>query len=203
MSSYKCRAKDPAHCPFHGIGNLPLEAGKLSRTVSYALRHHPEEFDVVLDSKGWTALSSLASGVSKHFGKIVTAENVASLIYLPSDKQRYEVKGSKIRAVHGHSVKTVETTGIIKEPPTILYHGTVDSAIDSIKEKGLISMSRQYVHLSSNPSMAENVGNRRNGELVILRVRALDAHKSGIVFQQTASEVWLAPVIPSKFINFN
>lgn len=39
---------------------------KLSKTISYALRHRPEEFGLKLDSGGWVNISDLISALKSH-----------------------------------------------------------------------------------------------------------------------------------------
>ena len=41
---------------------------KLSKEVSYALRHHPEEYGLVLDAEGWVALDMLVDALRAHGG---------------------------------------------------------------------------------------------------------------------------------------
>jgi putative RNA 2'-phosphotransferase len=86
------------------------------------------------------------------------------------------------------------------EPPEFLYHGTTQSSLNSILEKGLLPMERQYVHLSFDERTAEIVGSRRNGELVILKVKAKEAFINHIKFYQEENGVWLSDLIPSKYI---
>ncbi len=40
------------------------ELVQLSRTMSYALRHHPESFGLVLDSEGWVPVDDLLASAS-------------------------------------------------------------------------------------------------------------------------------------------
>lgn len=36
---------------------------KLSKTISYALRHHPEEFNLQLDEEGWCFIDDLLNAL--------------------------------------------------------------------------------------------------------------------------------------------
>jgi putative RNA 2'-phosphotransferase len=87
------------------------------------------------------------------------------------------------------------------EPPELLYHGTVFTALDGIKQFGLKSQRRQHVHLSADTQTAETVGSRR-GKPVIVVVSAKEAHKAGIKFYQADNGVWLADAVPYKFLKF-
>ena len=46
-------------------------------------------------------------------------------------------------------------------PPEVLYHGTADRFLDSIRAHGLIKGSRHHVHLSERLETAEAVGRPR------------------------------------------
>ena len=63
-------------------------------------------------------------------------------------------------------------------------------------------MERQYVHLSENIEDSKSVASRRKGNIIILTVRAREAHINGIVFYREVNNIWLATSIPAKFILF-
>lgn len=174
---------------------------KLSKEVSYALRHAPWKYGLELDSEGWADIGQLIS--SLHRKQEWLGLNKQDLYEMAdkSDKKRFEISGDKIRALYGHSVPQ----RIKKEPavpPQILYHGTARQFINSIKEKGLLPQNRQYVHLSVDIETAIQVGKRKDNKPAILIVHALDAWNAGIKFYAGNDKVWLADTIPSKFISF-
>jgi hypothetical protein len=68
------------------------------------------------------------------------------------------------------------------EPPKVLYHGTTPEAIEAIKSHGLIPMGRQYVHLSVNIEIAQQVGQRKAKSPVILTIKSLEAFQSELKF---------------------
>ena len=96
-----------------------------------------------------------------------------------SDKQRFAFSddGSRIRANQGHSVQ-VEVGYEPADPPTVLFHGTVEQFLPSIREKRILKGQRHHVHLSPDEQTARNVGHRR-GKPVILRVRAAAMRADG------------------------
>ena len=170
---------------------------KAGKYISMLLRHRPEEAGVILDDHGWTDVEDLIKKVSPKYE--ITEEMLHQMAFAP-DKQRYEFSedGKKIRAVHGHSVK-VDMEYETLTPPEILYHGTATRFLDSIMEQGLKKMSRQFVHLSEFTEQAESVG-KRHGKLVILKVKAGDMHRDGIVFYKSVSGVWLTDNVPVKYL---
>ena len=118
-----------------------------------------------------------------------------------SNKKRHEIIGNKIRALYGHSTSKII---IIEnsEPPEFLYHGTANKFIKSIKEKGLLSKERQYVHLSLDVETAYEIGKRRDSKPIILKIKARLAWENGISFYFGNDNIWLSDDIPSKYIEY-
>lgn len=173
---------------------------RLSKTISHALRHKPEDYGLVLDAEGWVPVEELLTALRKRRGSWRHV-GVADLerINAESEKQRFEMRAGKIRAFYGHStVEKIERQPIV--PPATLYHGTTAQAAAAIRREGLKSMKRQYVHLSTDEKTARVVALRRTGQPVILRVAALRAHEQGINFYQGNEDIWLADPIPPEFI---
>lgn len=170
---------------------------QLSKTVSHALRHEPQSYNLNLDNQGWVLLSDLVIALNSK-GIKVDEFDINKMVEL-SEKKRHQILNGKIRAYYGHSVKDK----ILKypvEPPEFLYHGTVQNSLTDILEKGLLPMERQYVHLSIDRSTAEMVGSRRKGDLVILTIRAKEAFLNNIRFYKEENGIWLSDPIPSKYI---
>ena len=173
---------------------------KLSRTVSHALRHAPEEYDLLLDSSGWVEISILLSALKKNNSRWNDlSRDDLDLMAAAGEKQRYEITDSHIRAIYGHSVSTpIEYEE--KEPPDALYHGTTNEFAELILEQGLKSMKRQYVHLSADVSTALQVALRRTSKPIFLKIDANAAFRDGIKFYKVDNNVWLAKVIDKKYI---
>ena len=116
-----------------------------------------------------------------------------------SEKPRYEMRDGLIRALYGHStLKRLEKSPA--EPPKLLYHGTTDTALPLILGEGLKPMGRQYVHCSVDITMAQEVARRKGDRIVVLRVLAREAHQAGVVFYYGNALVWLADLIPSRYL---
>lgn len=173
---------------------------RLSKNISYILRHKPESVGLALEDEGWVQVNDLISAINSNV-KIKRPIAFEDIIYVVSNdsKQRYALAGSKIRAVQGHST-IVDMKYIPKEPPMVLYHGTTDESWKIIKRDGLRSMRRQYVHLTSNPDTAINVGNRHGDNVRLLKVNANDAYKAGVKFFLAENGVWLSEEIPNRFL---
>ena len=72
--------------------------------------------------------------------------------------------------------------------------------IQSIMESGLLPQSRQYVHLSQDVKTAENVGKRHDSMPCILIIDVKRAWNEELRFYVGNEKVWLADMIPSKYI---
>lgn len=171
---------------------------QLGKEISFALRHHPEQYHLVMDEQGWVEVEQLLKALEDKYGQL-TEENIIELMQC-SNKQRYELKNHKIRAYYGHSLQSK----IKKEqqvPPHILYHGTAKRFIPSIMQKGLQPMNRQYVHLSLDKETALQVGKRHDSSPIILKIQAYKAYQDGISFYLGNETVWLSDSIPPQYIS--
>lgn len=170
---------------------------QLSKTVSHALRHEPQSYNLNLDNQGWVLLSDLVIALNSK-GIQVGEFDINKMVEL-SEKKRHQILNGKIRAYYGHSVEN-KIFKYSVEPPEFLYHGTVQNTLNNILEKGLLTMQRQYVHLSIDRNTAEIVGSRKKGVLVILTIKAKEAFLSNIQFYKEENGIWLSDPIPSKYI---
>lgn len=172
---------------------------KLSKEVSYALRHAPWEYELELDKNGWVPVNQLLQAFHQSTEwQNVELEDLKVMIEA-SEKKRHEIKKNSIRALYGHSVpmKIVKEEAI---PPKFLYHGTAHKFLFYIEKNGLSPMSRQYVHLSEDIETANLVGKRKDGNPIILMINTENARAKGINFYLGNEKVWLADSIPAEFI---
>ncbi|MBR4693622.1 MAG: RNA 2'-phosphotransferase [Bacilli bacterium] len=173
---------------------------KLSKTISYVLRHHPEEYNIELDGNGFVKIDVLLDAINakKEFQKSITIEDI-NYILDTSDKKRWVVVGDKIRAYYGHSFEK-EIEHEEKVPPDILYHGTSHEVVDKILEEGLLPMERQFVHLSEDVETATIVGKRRDKNPIILIIDSKRAYEDGIKFMCENNHIWLTKKVDKKYI---
>jgi putative RNA 2'-phosphotransferase len=179
---------------------MAIDVVQLSRTMAYALRHHPEEFGLVLDVEGWVKVETLLQALRKRRAewRDVQREDFVRVIER-SEKKRYEMQGDKIRAYYGHSIggKIVHEGS---KPPRELYHGTTPKAYEAIRVEGLRPMGRQYVHLSEDEETARAVALRRTNRPVILRIAAWKAYERGQHFYVGNDNVWLVDAVAPEYI---
>ncbi len=177
------------------------EAVRISKFLSLVLRHQPETISLVLDDNGWADVDLL---IEKCNEKGV-ALNRAVLEYIvdTNTKKRFSFNEQKdqIRANQGHSID-VDLALSAQIPPDVLYHGTAEQFVTSIKEQGLQKQQRQHVHLSKEQSTAIQVG-QRHGKPVVFSVLAGQMHQDGFVFYLSDNGVWLTDHVPAKYLSFS
>ena len=175
-------------------------AEEVSKFLSYVLRHEPQAIGLLLDSEGWARIDALIEGAARE-GRQLTPELIAEVV-ASNDKKRFALSedGQRIRAVQGHSSKTVNLQLAEQQPPAVLYHGTATRFMDSINQQGLIPGARHHVHLSQDLATAEAVG-QRYGKVVILKIAAQDMQAQGYTFYQAENGVWLTDHVPVDFLS--
>jgi len=171
-----------------------------SRLLSHVLRHRPESVGVKLDKAGWTEVAGLILAVQrKHpeFDMDTLVEVVDT-----NEKKRFALSPDKlkIRASQGHSVGVELGLNPVR-PPAVLFHGTVERNLASIKKQGLLRCRRNHVHLSADVETATRVGARR-GRPVILTIDSAHMSAAGVKFFCSDNNVWLCEHVSPEFIRF-
>jgi putative RNA 2'-phosphotransferase len=171
---------------------------KLSKFMSFILRHRPDAIGLALDPQGWASIDELVLKGNVP-GNSFSREDLMHVIET-SEKSRFSLSadGQYVRAAQGHSV-AVNLGLSLQEPPTLLYHGTAKRFLRSILAKGLKPQARQQVHLSVDEATARLVG-QRHGNPVVLTVEARCMHAEGFQFFVADNGVWLTDHVPSEFL---
>lgn len=173
---------------------------KVSKHLSYVLRHKPEASNLTMDKQGWVEVKQLLSNIPFE----IIRSDLDSIVE-SNDKKRfsYSEDGTKIKAAQGHSNALGLKIEMKKSiPPFILYHGTAERNKESILSKGLVKGSRDHVHLSQNTDTAINVGSR-HGKPIIFEVNARAMHTDGYEFYLSDNGVFLTDNVPSKYLFVN
>lgn len=174
---------------------------KISKLLSYILRHKPDEFGIKLTIDGYVNLSDLVEAINKSNNlNFSLSEDDVKQVVKDCDKQRYSLSndGLMIRASQGHSVE-VDLKYSPCKPPDYLYHGTSTITLVHILRDGLLKMERHHVHLSDNIDTASKVG-KRHGELVLLKVYSSEMYSNGIVFYKSDNGVWLVDNVGVEYL---
>ena len=169
---------------------------KISKSLSYILRHKPEKWGITLDENGWADVSQILE-------KLETSNDLLLEVVETNNKKRFAFNEdkTKIRANQGHTIK-VDVQLKRTVPLFDLYHGTKVQFLDSIKKQGLKSMKRQHVHLSKDLSTATNVAGRRNGNNVILTIDTKAMLADGKEIFISENGVYLTETVEPKYIKY-
>ena len=219
---------DAASCPDCGAaGETVLDGGRrtrLSKFVSGALRHFPDDAGLSLDEAGWTDRGELVAAVerkydwadARHLDAVVAAD----------PKGRFETRGDGVRAAYGHSVDvdldggapganapgddadgtgaagggTPDADGDGDEVPDALYHGTDPANFDAILSEGLKPMGRQEVHLSATVADAREVGRRHAADPAVLTVDAAAMRDDGRRVSRRGEATYTADAVPPRYL---
>ena len=173
---------------------------KLVHTMAHALRHDPAKYGLEPDAEGWVSFDDLVIAIRyerRDWMNIERDDIVGTLAAMESD--RFEITGTKIRAVYGHSI-VLEKPPIAVEPPEFLFHGTAEELIPEIMAKGLLNMGRRFAHLSSDIDWVLRFVACKP-RWAVIQVRAREAHKSGVFFRQANRHVWLVDTMSPDFLH--
>jgi putative RNA 2'-phosphotransferase len=170
----------------------------VSKFLAKHLRHAPDTLGLTLRPGGWVSVDDLLAA-SARAGFAISYDELLECVET-NDKQRFafDATGDLIRANQGHSV-AVDLQLEEKEPPDLLFHGTVERFLASILAEGLKKGKRHHVHLSKDTETARKVGARR-GQPVLLRVVAGGMRRAGFQFFLSANGVWLTDSVPAAFL---
>ena len=174
------------------------ENARISKFLSYVLRHQPDAIGIELDENGWTDVGLLIQKASKSGMKFDL--EILKHIVETNNKKRFALNEtfSMIRANQGHSVE-VELGYAAKEPPEILYHGTGEKYVESIMKVGLEKKNRHHVHLTTELQTAISVGSR-HGKPVVFEVLSMQMHKEKMEFYLSENGVWLTEHVPVMYM---
>ncbi len=167
---------------------------RVSKRLSFVLRHRPDSVGLTLDEAGWADVDALLGALAAH-GLSLTREDLDGVV-AENDKRRfaYDATGTRIRASQGHSVP-VALGYAAGTPPPVLFHGTPVVYLPAILTEGLRPGRRHAVHLSTDEATARTVG-RRRGRAAVLRIDAAALAAAGAVFTRSANGVWLVDAVP-------
>ncbi|CAH1261563.1 TRPT1 [Branchiostoma lanceolatum] len=181
---------------------LATQAGhnvKLSKSLSYLLRHGAAKMGFQLDSGGFLYVDEILR--HQQF-KRYTKEDVRQVV-ADNDKKRFALQEEEetgrlqIRANQGHTleVEELELTPISDpaEAPTVV-HGTYLNCWDKIRTQGLSRMKRNHIHFAPGEPGEDGVisGMRKTCQVLVF-IDIAAAMRDGLQFYRSANNVILCP----------
>jgi len=138
------------------IPRTTTEIIKLSKTLSWILRHNVNNLKLNMSADGFINLDDILS-LKQLQG--INYDDIDKVVKT-NDKQRFELISQTnnmfIRATQGHSNsvgKYIDDNKLlqeIKHPYPICVHGTYRKAYEIIKKNGLNIMNRKHIHFASS-----------------------------------------------------
>lgn len=190
---------------------------RLSKYLSGALRHFPQDAGLSLDDAGWTAFDALLDAAVAQYDW-ATRERVAAVVACDPNG-RFERTGGdlgtdtgvepahvdeadcdRVRAAYGHSVPVTLEAGDTPVPET-LYHGTAPRNRESILADGLVPMSRQLVHLSDTVDAATRVGERHAENPLVFEVDAAAITEAGQQLTRRGRATYTTERVPPAYLS--
>lgn len=164
---------------------------KVSKFLSYILRHNPSTLEIELGKDGWIKISDITRKTDITINEIIE-------VIKKDKKGRFSISGNKIRANYGHSIN-IDINYTPEIPPDILFHGTSKNSVEKILEDGIKSMRRNFVHLANKKIIAFQNGSR-HGKSVILHIDAQKMSKDGFEIYKASNIIWLTKYVPPEYI---
>ncbi|MBT3603607.1 MAG: RNA 2'-phosphotransferase [Candidatus Latescibacteria bacterium] len=169
---------------------------QMSKLLSLMLRHRPDEFGLEMDQYGYVDLQAVLEALQKKDASL-TIEAVEAVVY-DGEKQRFEIVEGRIRARYGHSFD-IELGVDSSEPQEFLYKGVDPSASEAVISGGLQPQDRQYLHLSFDADVAEQLSSRPGRLGAVIRIDAKRAFEAGVPFYDCGPTI-LTQDIPAEFV---
>lgn len=174
----------------------PALIERITRSLAYMLRHQPEKFDLELDKEGFGELDDVVRALGERLGEPVESADVLAAVE-GGDRPRYELRGSKIRALYGHSIPV--EPGEPSQPPEFLYVGIDARDLERAQQYGLRGGRRRFLHLALSAEDAREAGRRAAREYAILQVFSMDAWEEGVNFFDRRT-LYLCEQIPTQYL---
>lgn len=169
---------------------------QISKLLSLMLRHRPQEFGLEVDVYGFADMEAVLSALQKKDASL-TLESIEAVVY-DGEKQRFEIVDGKIRARYGHSFH-IELGVDSSQPPEFLYKGVDPSTAQAVISEGLHSKDREYLHLSFDPDVAEQLSSRPGLLGAVIRIDAQRAFSAGVPFYDCGPTI-LTQTVPAEFL---
>lgn len=173
---------------------------KISKYLSYLLRHGAKEKNLQMSIDGFVEVNSILNLQQSKSYKI--SLEIIKKIVETNDKRRFEIKTEDgkifIRACQGHSIKDLDETKMMREITNpeefpVVVHGTYSKNWEIIKSEGLKVMNRNHVHFAPGyPKDDQVISGMRSTCDVFIELDIRMALSEGIKFFISSNRVILS-----------
>lgn len=181
----------------------PKRKLRISKQISYYLRHHLGALHCQVTPDGYVPLTALLN--AKDMRKMQATKEEVFHVVETCPKQRFSIKEESensedniwIRANQGHSIQSATEAGIeteaiyelITEPLPYCAHGTTREAWEKIQTSGLKKMNRTHIHFAQSPEAKSGF---RWSSKVLVHIDMAKAMAAGIKFYMSDNNVILS-----------
>jgi putative RNA 2'-phosphotransferase len=173
------------------------DAVRLSKRLSWLLRHGAGEAGLPMDQAGWSEIDDVVAILG------ITRAQLDQAVR-NNDKGRLAVEGGRVRACQGHSLanmpvtrEALEASWQVVQPSASLWHGTGVTAVEGIAKDGVLAGQRSHVHLAE--SHDSHVGKRHAVDFLV-EVSAARLNEAAISVFRSPNGVLLVRYVPRSAI---
>jgi RNA:NAD 2'-phosphotransferase (TPT1/KptA family)/ADP-ribose pyrophosphatase YjhB (NUDIX family) len=172
-----------------------LDYIRLSKTVSYLLRHGASAAQLAPDAEGWFDLDAVAQATSRVIRRVVTVDEILVMAGRHGGG-RFDLRPTSIRVSTGGWGRASNPCG-----PDILYHATPRSRVGGFVTQGeLVEPGGAPVQLARGEGHAWRVGHRQWEDPVVLYIDAARARRDGVQFERTRAGHYVTRRVPIRHV---
>jgi putative RNA 2'-phosphotransferase len=164
-----------------------------SKKLSWLLRHGAGEAGLAMDAAGWAEVDDVRRILRLGHEALEAAVR-------DNTKARLQLRGTRIRACQGHSLRgmpvtpeALEASWEAFEGDEHVFHGTRIAALEGIAREGILPGERTHVHLAE--AIDSSVGKRAAVD-VMLEVSPARLEQHGLSLYRSPNGVILARHVP-------
>lgn len=175
------------------------EVEKLGRMMAAILRHG--KFSLPMNEQGFVSIQDIVDTMKEHNARVKWLKPFhIDALALTDPKGRYQIRGHKVRATYGHTIKLNLELPTSNIPDFLFYPASEDEA-EKILKDGLVPADRAMVHLSQTFEDALRAGEIRLENPVILAVDTKKCGEAGYPIGKAAKTVYLCDMVPADCIS--
>ena len=176
---------------------MGLDLHRLSRTLTFLLRHGAGGAGLSVKDDGWCSTDDVARAASRAIHRPVCSEDVREAA-LRHGGNRFEVEPCRLRA---REFATEGTTRCSAAGPDILYHAAERIRVPMYQARGSVSVpGGGFVHLSRSEGQAWRVAHRQWEDPMVLFVDAARARRDGVTFERTRTGQFQTRGVPVRHV---
>ncbi len=177
---------------------------RLSKLLSFVLRHRPDAIGIELDADGWTDATLLVERIntSKRLERPIDRGDLDKVL-ADDAGARFALEGNRVRAREGHtSPQVLLAKAAPVEAPEFLFFGVLRDKLGRLlTPRGLEPERGRMLRLHTSERAARRAALQgKRGRTRIFVIEGQRAQRSGVPFLRGEAGVLLASAIPRRFL---